>query len=71
MRLSTLSVRHDYLLLAFSCEAFLMQIKHGFVSITDNYENLPTHSQEDSDMIPDIYSSPIDYLPAGNEVQCC
>ncbi|XP_042351403.1 interferon regulatory factor 7 [Plectropomus leopardus] len=33
-----------------------------------NYESLPKQdSQEDSDMAPDIYSSPREYLPSGNE----
>ncbi|KAK9516901.1 hypothetical protein VZT92_024809 [Zoarces viviparus] len=33
-----------------------------------NYESLPTQdSQEDSVMTPDIYNSPIGYLPSGNE----
>lgn len=35
----------------------------------DCYENLPTQdSQEDSDLTPDIYSSPIDCFPLGTEV---
>ncbi|XP_042267258.1 interferon regulatory factor 7 isoform X3 [Thunnus maccoyii] len=33
-----------------------------------NYEQLPTrNSQEDSDMTPDIYCSPIEDIPSGNE----
>ncbi|XP_068579746.1 interferon regulatory factor 7 isoform X2 [Cebidichthys violaceus] len=33
-----------------------------------NYESLPTQdSQEDSVMTPDIYNSPIEYFPSGNE----
>ncbi|XP_049430514.1 interferon regulatory factor 7 isoform X1 [Epinephelus fuscoguttatus] len=31
-----------------------------------NQDSLPD-SQEDSDMVPDIYSSPIEYFPSGNE----
>ncbi|KAK2842062.1 hypothetical protein Q5P01_012262 [Channa striata] len=41
---------------------------YEIVNTEHNYEEPPTQdSQEDSDMIPDIYSSPTEYIPTGNE----
>lgn len=39
---------------------------------TADYEDLPTQdSQEDFDMLPDIYSSPTEYFQPENQVQYC
>lgn len=58
---------------AFSCATVysLNANQNGFVSLSaDNYESLPTQdSQEDSDMTPDTYSSPVECFPLGTEVQ--
>ncbi|GAA6217598.1 interferon regulatory factor 7 isoform X1 [Lates japonicus] len=41
---------------------------YEIINTEHNYENLPTQdSQEDSIMTPNIYSSPTEYLPSGNE----
>ena len=43
-----------------------------FLFHVDKYESLPTQdTKEDSFMTPDIYNSPTEHFPPGNEVQYC
>lgn len=45
-----------------------MQIRVDMFSLSaDNYESQA--KQEDTNMIPDIYNSPTEYIPPGTEVQ--